>query len=82
MLDITPKLATEPLRQRRPNEPWLDWAIEMHASTLAELALSNSEWEATLKMPWPGESYRLMLKAQAKREERDIRRALDAKEQA
>ena len=82
MLDIKPKLAAEPLRHRRSGEPWLDWAIEAHANTLAELALSASEWEATLKMSWPGENYRRMLKVQAKREERDIRRALDAKEQA
>jgi len=66
MPDIKPCLSPAPLRKMGHKEPWLDWATEMYAHTLAELEMSQAEWEAHFKIPWPGDGYRKTLETQAR----------------
>jgi len=74
MNDLTPLLAAEPLRFRRDDEPWLDWATELYRHTLAELAMTEGAWSAHFGKPHPGPGYTKTMQAQKLRLERDIER--------
>ena len=64
MFGIVPKLSNDPLRSRRINESLIAYYMEIYAHTLAELALSKEEWEATFKMLHPGPGYTATMKVQ------------------
>lgn len=65
--DIEPKLSAEPLRHRRDNETWLEWAVESYAHTLAELEMPIEAWESHFGIRHPGSGYTNALKAQKSR---------------
>jgi hypothetical protein len=72
---ITPRLSADPLRHRRPDEPWIAWATELYAHTLAELGMDRATWEAHFGERHPGEGYLLVLRVQADQLEREIEAA-------
>lgn len=73
--NVEPALSADPLRFRRDDEPWLDWATELYRHTLAELALSDAEWAAHFGKPHPGPGYAKKLLGQKLHLERGIRAA-------
>lgn len=76
--DITPRFAADPLRLRRDDEPWVDWATELLAHTLAELELSPTAWAAHFGKSHPGPTYTGVLEAQRRRLIREITQARNA----
>jgi hypothetical protein len=70
--NIKPALSAEPLRTRRQGEPWLDWARELYAHTLAELEMSPEAWAAHFGSAHPGAGYTKVMEAQKRRLARDI----------
>lgn len=74
MFGIKPKLSENPLRSRRINESLLDYYMENYAHTLAELALSKEEWEATYNMKHPGNGYTATMKIQQVWYENELRK--------
>lgn len=61
--DPRPRKMPDPLRHRRPGEPYLDWRRETLAQTLYELGLSRKAWEAEYGKH-PGEEYIKTLRVQ------------------
>jgi len=72
--DIQPKLSSDPLRSRA-GEPWLDWAAELYAHTLSELAMTPETWAAYFGQRHPGDGYAKTLQAQELRLRSEILRA-------
>lgn len=61
---VVPKLSDNPNRPLRPFESRESWLIERLANTLAELAVTQAEWEEHFGVYWPGHGYRKTMEAQ------------------
>ena len=77
-LNITPRLAAAPLRNKNDGEAWVDWALEKLAHTRAEIALTADEWVAHFKIPHPGPGYTDTLRVQDARLVEEIEGTLSA----
>lgn len=77
MTNIKPALSFDPLRHRRDDEPWIDWASELYAHTLAELMMDYQSWQTHFGFRHPGPGYTATLKAQELRLSLEIKKASD-----